>query len=421
MNKYRTVNYIRKNKSLIMGNNTLLVILLLLILPYNLFSQGNGLYEFIGRNGKYGFMDKTGKVVIPAKYIYVHEFSEGLAFVTEKQDSLGYHSWICIDTLGSEQFIVRKKCKLEESFSEGLAVIKDWDTDKYWFIDITGKKVFNKEFGDACRFTNGYARVSDKKYGKDPYFIDKEGEKAKHLPEYGSIFQNGISYCGYKLIDTLGNVLIDSIDEWTGADDEYLKVRRKDKWGFIDRKGNIIIDFQYEEDRSRWFDKFLKLNTDSLDAIPKARFRNVGYFSEGLASLQIDSLYGFINLKNEIVIEPIFKGVSYFSEGLAGATLDGKTWGFINKEGKFEIEPQYFYVDAFENGACGVNLIATGFYIGDYYFNAIINKKNEILFKGEMHSYMGFTGELIQYYEGGDFGGEIHYLDKNGKPIIPQE
>ncbi len=34
---------------------------------------------------------------------------------------------------------------------------------------------------------------------------------------------------------------------------------------------------------------------------------------------------------------------------------------------------------------------------------------------------MGFTGELIQYYEGGDFGGEIHYLDKNGKPIIPQE
>ena len=56
------------------------IIILLLIFPCFAFSQGNGLYEFIGRNGKYGFMDKTGEVVIPAKYLYVNEFSEGLAF-----------------------------------------------------------------------------------------------------------------------------------------------------------------------------------------------------------------------------------------------------------------------------------------------------------------------------------------------------
>src|SRR5690554_7602258 len=69
-----------------------------LLFPYITFSQGNGLYEFIGRNGKYGFMDKTGEVVIPAKYIYVNKFSEELAFVAETQDPLGYYSWVCIDT-----------------------------------------------------------------------------------------------------------------------------------------------------------------------------------------------------------------------------------------------------------------------------------------------------------------------------------
>jgi hypothetical protein len=158
-----------------------------------------------------------------------------------------------------------------------------------------------------------------------------------------------------------------------------------------------------------------------LDALPKTEYRNVGFFHEGLASIQKDSLFGFINLKNEMVIEPVFKEVRYFSEGLAGATVDGIKWGFINTVGQFVIEPQYYFVDAFENGICGVLLTNAPRYIGDYYLNAIINKNNEILYRAEMHSYRGFQGELIQYYERGDFRGKIHYLDKNGTLIRPNE
>ena len=396
----------------------LMSFIILLFLPCWIFAQGDGLYEFIGKNGKYGFMDETGKVIIPAKYIYVcyPGFSEGLVFVSTKKDAKGYHSFICIDTLGKKVFNLGWRNEPEESFSEGYAVITD--IEKYWYINKSGKCVFNKKFEDACEFTNGFARVKDAKYS---YFIDREGEYASHLPRNCSMFDNGVAYCGWRLIDTSGNVLIDSIHEWTGASNEFLKVRRNDKWGFIDRKGNIIIDFQYEQDRRREFDRSKNLNTDSLDALPKAMYRNVGFFYEGLASIQKDSLFGFINLKNEIAIEPVFKSVRHFSEGLAGATLDGKTWGFINKEGIFVIEPQYFFVDAFVNGICGVLLTDVPFYINDYHLNAIINKNNEILYRTEMHSYGGFRGELIQYYDGGDFSGRIHYLDKSGKPVIPKE
>ena len=399
-------------------------IIFILLFPFFAFGQGNGLYQFIGQNGKYGFMDKTGTVVISAKYIRVlyPGFSDGLVFVSEEKASNGDLIWVCIDTLGKKVFDVEKKCYPEESYSEEYAVIHNWVNEKYWFIDRVGKQVFDKKFGYACRFTNGFARVSDEKFGySSSYFIDKKGERANHLPLGGSIFNNGISYCGRKLIDTLGNVLIDNIHEWTGASYEFLKVRRNDKWGFIDREGNIIIDFQYEQDRRREFDKALKLNTDSLDALPKAIYRNVDFFYEGLASIQKDSLFGFINIENEIVIEPIFKKVRYFSEGLAGASLNGITWGFINKEGIFVIEPKYFYVDAFEHGICGVRLTNVPSYMNDYHLNAIINKNNEILYRGEMHSYSGFRGELIQYYDGGDFRGRIHYLDKNGQPVIPKE
>lgn len=411
-------------KKIMIKKVTVASIFFVLLLPIIAFGQGNGLYKFKGKNGKYGFMNTTGKVVIPAKYIRVWypDFSEGLAFVSEEQASNEDFIWICIDTLGKKVFDVEKKCYPEESFSEGYAVISNWVSGNYWFINKEGKNAFDNKFGYACKFTNGLARVSDEKFGfSSSYFINKLGEYVNYLPIGGSVFDNGISYCYSQLIDTLGNVLIDNIDEWTGASDEFLKVRRNDKWGFIDRKGNIIIDFQYEQDRRKEFDKFLNLNTDSLDSLPKAIYRNVGFFHEGLASIQKDSLFGFINLKNEIVIEPIFKGVRYFSEGLAGVTLDGKTWGFINKEGKFVIEPQYYFVDAFENGICGVLLTNKPLYIGDYYLNAIINKNNEILYKAEMHSYRGFQGELIQYYDGGDFRGRIHYVNKKGKLIIPKE
>ena len=37
-------------------------VIILLLFPFMALGQGNGLYEFIGKNGKYGFMDKTGKM-----------------------------------------------------------------------------------------------------------------------------------------------------------------------------------------------------------------------------------------------------------------------------------------------------------------------------------------------------------------------
>ncbi len=399
-------------------------IILVFLIPFIALGQGNGLYEFIGENWKYGFMDKNGKVIIPAKYIYVKYpgFSEGLAFVSEKKFPNGDFDYYCIDTLGRKVFDIGRYCSPRESFAEGYAVIRNWEQGKYWFIDKKGKQVFNKKFERASKFTNGFARVEDgNSDNSHPYFINKNGEAAKHLPTNCSIFINGISFCGTQLIDTLGNVLIDSIHAWTGASDEILKVKRDDKWGFIDRKGNIIIDFQYEEDRNRFMDKALNLNTDSLDALPKATYRNVGFFREGLASIQKDSLFGFINLKNEVVIEPIFREVRWFSEGLAGATLDGIKWGFINKKGEFVIEPQYYLVDAFEHGVCGVKLTNMPRFVNDYYLNAIIDKNNKIIYRGEMHSYGGFRGELIKYYEAGDYRGRIHYVNKKGKLVLPKE
>ena len=79
----------------------------------------------------YGFIDKTG-VVIPGKYLGVGNFSEGLAPVAMEKDKWGY-----IDQTGKEVI----PCAYDDvfGFSEGLALaVKD---GKGGYIDKTGKEV----------------------------------------------------------------------------------------------------------------------------------------------------------------------------------------------------------------------------------------------------------------------------------------
>ena len=50
------------------------------------FSEG---LAWVGKDGKYGFVDKQGKLVIPLDYGNAGSFSEGLALV-EKNRKLGF-------------------------------------------------------------------------------------------------------------------------------------------------------------------------------------------------------------------------------------------------------------------------------------------------------------------------------------------
>lgn len=87
----------------------------------------------IEKDGKYGFADKYGKVVIPCLWISVGMFSEGLAKVVDAKGRWGY-----IDITGE----VVIPCQWEEalSFSQGVALVKD-NNWKWWKIDKTGKVV----------------------------------------------------------------------------------------------------------------------------------------------------------------------------------------------------------------------------------------------------------------------------------------
>ncbi|PPJ62334.1 WG repeat-containing protein [Cuspidothrix issatschenkoi] len=70
------------------------------------------------------------------------------------------------------------------------------------------------------------------------------------------------------------------------------------------------------------------------------KFDEAGYFHEGLASVNIDDKWGYIDKTGKIVIPLQFNKVGNFHEGLAGVEIDYK-WGYIDKTGKIVVPPEF--------------------------------------------------------------------------------
>ena len=61
-------------------------------------------------------------------------------------------------------------------------------------------------------------------------------------------------------------------------------------------------------------------------------FDYVGDFCEGLASVEKDDKWGYINTEGEQIVECKFDDAYDFNEGFARVKKDGK-WGYINTKG----------------------------------------------------------------------------------------
>ena len=108
------------------------------------------------RNGKWGYKNQKGAVVIQPAFDEAFQFSEGYACV-EKDSKLGY-----IDMEGKQVIDYIYDCA--NSFSDGLAcVTKD---DKTGYIDYSGNYVFEPIYEKGTPFKDGKAMIKqDGKWG----------------------------------------------------------------------------------------------------------------------------------------------------------------------------------------------------------------------------------------------------------------
>lgn len=115
------------------------------------FSDGLALVK---KDGKYGYIDVTGKEVIPVKYRQAGEFSEGYAFTKSGNDE-GY-----IDKNG--KLVIKCVCQYGGVFSEGYAVIRT--QNGYGLMNTEGKMAISCKYDYLSTVSKGLiiAKIDEK-------------------------------------------------------------------------------------------------------------------------------------------------------------------------------------------------------------------------------------------------------------------
>ncbi len=146
----------------------ILLTLFILIFANIMFAQTNDKAMplfWVMENGKYGYIDKTGKTVIQPQFENTMGFNEGLA-ATKLGGKYGF-----IDTKGN--WIIKPQFDFTYMFSDGLAMVQI-DKKSAW-IDKTGKIIIQPQEFEKTAMGFKEGRLAVKKAGKWGY-IDKTGK-----------------------------------------------------------------------------------------------------------------------------------------------------------------------------------------------------------------------------------------------------
>lgn len=175
----------------------------------------DGLSLFITHDLKYGFMDKSGKVVIKPKYTSADDFSENISYAEIKNDTNNKVQRLLIDKQGNVIKELDESTKWITPFNEGRAAFKD--SSGCGYLNKKGEVLIKqqKKWQDLTNFVNGYASYMR---GGSWGVIDSTGKSILNaIYEMPPLFYNGLAI-----------------------------IKENDKYGVINLKGEKIIDCLYD-------------------------------------------------------------------------------------------------------------------------------------------------------------------------------
>lgn len=293
---------------------------------------------------KWGMADTSGKIVVPTVYDAMGAVSEGLinAYIN------GKGGYILPDGKVAQQFIYDEAYP----FSNGLAKVgqRKHGKMKYGLIDRGGNVVVPLEY-DSMQdgFSDGRKAVGklDIKSGKWSYgFIGTDGEVAVPLKfSMVGTFNEGLCAVtdrehkdNIAFINTAGDIVIPYIDKsdlfgMPVFNDGACILRCSGKAGAIDRNGNVIVPFEY--DNETFLDKspdFLHVNGAAL---------RLPVFVNGLAVMRKKGRWGVFDKAGRSIIPAEYEQIvgsrtrAYFFVRKKGR------WGMVDSAGSMLLPPVY--------------------------------------------------------------------------------
>jgi WG containing repeat len=355
----------------------------------------------------YGFIDKTGRFIIPPKFSKASSFdATGIAMVEIKStaDKNWYTSKLIdingrmtpgsdeIDVLSlpkqslavsqwkdkgessktpsrkgftycsTEGKIFKRDFQSAGDFGEGVAIATTHGMTGFVHSDGTFQPIQTLTGCDVLgEFANGLAPI--RQHGKSGY-IDKTGNwLIKPIFRDAQVFSEGLARVQY--MPTAASIV------------DHRLSPNSIRWGLIDTRGKWVIPPRYLEigplkEGLRYFrdgDLIGYMDRNGKIAIP-AKFSQAGSFSEGLAPvcLQDSRTLVFIDRAGKIILSRDLKDPvritdewPTFRQGLCAMYQEYKCesrWGFIDKENHWKIEPLFKEVKSFsgEYAVAGVKI-----------------------------------------------------------------
>lgn len=330
-----------------------------------------------------GLIAPVSEIKAEEKVYYInYDWTGSLIKIADKSNSTLEEKYGFMNNKG--EVIVEPQYSYVGSFSEDLALVRK--EGKYGYIDKKGREVIPLKFDYAEDFKDGEALVRLKgvngiinKHGKVFYMKNSQEyfDMTKISDDLYKVRKDWNEEC---LIKKKGKVVVfvNKYDSIFGFHEGMAKVEKNGQYGFINKKGKVVVPVKY------------------------------GYasdFHEGLAAVNGG---GFINKKGKLIIPIKYEAVGDFHEGLVAVKKDEKC-GFINKTGKVVVPAKYGDVREFYEGLAAVEKD------GKWGF---INKTGKVVIPFK-YSYVSYFNEGLAALAALMKNGGLSYLEKNGKMIIP--
>lgn len=307
-------------------------------------------------DGRYGWIDSSGDLVLPALREGAGAFSGGRA--PFQADGL----WGYLDVTGAEA--IAPVYAWAGPFREGLAVVAD--DSGFGFIDTAGNRIGRTRFTDARDFSGGFAAVrfgSGENYAWG--FIDRAGSLAIEpvFTEAPSGFSEGMARVRVEtdrpwrtgFIDSSGGFAIDTLFDAAGDFREGLAAvgwgewrgtRFEGRWGYIDSTGTVVVETRFAEAGPfRNGRALVRLETGAWAHIGRngrvmREFRadlDLAGAEEGpLVTYKVRGRLGLFDPETGAATLPVLAEAGSLRQGWARVRLAGETgkvWAFLGRNG----------------------------------------------------------------------------------------
>ena len=288
-------------------------------------------YALVDTDAGLAFLDKQGKLLNKTAYYDATIFHDGIAWVVESGGPL-----TAINKKGEVLFEL-KQAKTACAFHDGVAAFSNTE-DLWGLVSNTGNIVVEPQWTDVIPMVvDGLIAVKVLKSGW--CLADRDGKIVSDYYQRVGLHNNDYEESVLQnYVQALHQGRIPVQDD-------------NNKWGIIDREGNIVINPQFDDiyldGKNYIFKKGRMYGWCDEDGqyLINPQFGEVGFFENNdLAPAENnDGDWGYIDKTGKWVINAQFRqGMAFLSSGIAPVQdKSSREWGAIDKDGKWVINPQF--------------------------------------------------------------------------------